>query len=150
MPQSFIMSVMGDIISRLRTAASEVLPRSPVLFAYLYGSWARGMGRQGSDVDVGVYLDDSIQEAHYLGESLRLAQVLADASGVGGIEVLVLNEADLPLRGRVVSERVILYSIDDTVRVRFETRSLDDFLDFELRGHPLRAALLRRMAGGSA
>ena len=91
-----------DSLDRLRGAAPGSLEGTPVLFAYLYGSLAEGRAGHASDVDVAVYLSPDVPSERYLDLSLQLAGTLSDASGVGGVEVLVLNEAPLPIRGRVV------------------------------------------------
>jgi len=40
--------------------APEILKNYPVLFGYLYGSYARGDVHPFSDVDIGIYLEDNI------------------------------------------------------------------------------------------
>src|SRR5918996_6061684 len=136
-----------DVFRRLREAASRALEGEPVVFAYLFGSQAKGKTHPRSDVDVAVYVEDSGPQDRYLDLRLKLPAGLERAR-VGNVEVLVLNEAPLPLKGRVVRERKILYSRDEAARVRFETRTLDDFLDFEIHARPLAQALLRATAEG--
>jgi predicted nucleotidyltransferase len=137
-----------DLVARLREAASRELEGSSVLFAYLFGSVATGRTRPGSDVDVGVVLEASVPTERYLELSLELARRLATASGVGGIEVVVLNAAPLPLRGRVVQERVVLFSRDEPFRVRFESKVTREFLDFQIHAEELDRELLRATAEG--
>ena len=119
-----------------------------MVLAYLFGSVATGRAREGSDVDVAVVLEPSLPPERYLELSLELARRLSTASGVGGIEVVVLNDAPLPLRGRAVSERVVLLSRDEPFRVRFESRVLREFLDFQIHAAPMDLELLRATAEG--
>ena len=137
-----------DLVARLREASHRELERSPVVLAYLFGSVATGRAREGSDVDVAVVLEPSLPPERYLELSLELARRLSTASGVGGIEVVVLNDAPLPLRGRAVSERVVLFSRDEPFRVRFESRVLREFLDFQIHAAPMDLELLRATAEG--
>ncbi|MBI2238334.1 MAG: nucleotidyltransferase domain-containing protein [Actinobacteria bacterium] len=138
---------MGDdILRRLREAAPDAFEGTGVLFAYLFGSVAREDIHPHSDVDVAVYLKPAGQDG--LTVSLRLADRLATASGVGGIEVTVLNHAPLPLRGRAVRERRVFYSRDEPTRVEFESRTLREFFDFEIHARALDRELLRRIADG--
>jgi len=119
-----------------------------VLVAYLFGSVATGRSRPGSDVDVAIVLEPSVPPERFLELSLEQARRLSTASGLGGIEVVVLNDAPLPLSGRVVSERVVLFSRDEPFRVRFEGKVLKEFLDFQIHAAPLDRDLLRATAEG--
>ena len=137
-----------DLVARLREAACRELERSPVRLAYLFGSVATGRARGGSDVDVAVVLEPSLPAERYVELSLELARRLSAASGVGGIEVVVLNDAPLPLLGRAVRERVVLFSRDEPFRVRFEGKVLKEFFDFQIHAAPMDRELLRAMAEG--
>lgn len=137
-----------DVVERLREAARRELIDAPVVLAYLFGSVATGRPRRGSDVDVAVLLDPSVPAERFLDLSLEIARRLSTASGVANIEVVVLNDAPLPLRGRAVRERVVLYSRDEPLRVRFEGKVLKEFLDFQIHAEALDRELLRATAEG--
>jgi len=62
--------------------------------------------------------------------------------------VLVLNDAPLPLVGRVIQQRRVLYSCDEPARVRFESLKLRQFFDFELTMGPLDRRFLEDIASG--
>lgn len=128
----------------LRTAARPVFDASPVSFAYLFGSAATGRTHARSDVDVAVHLPEA-RIADSLEVSLDLAGRLVEATRLP-VEVLVLNGTPLPLRGRVVRDRIVVYSRNEEARVAFESRTLDDFLDFDIHARRLDRALLERMA----
>jgi predicted nucleotidyltransferase len=109
-----------ELVGALRTAAAAVLPSLPVVFAYLYGSRTGDQSRPDSDVDVGIALGptDAAPEA----VASRTADALAAASGVGRIEVTVLDDAPIRFLGRVLRSRVVLYSRDEPARAEFESR----------------------------
>jgi predicted nucleotidyltransferase len=133
---------------RLQDAAARAFGDSPVLFAYLFGSVATGRNRVGSDVDVAVYLEPSVDPERFLDLRLSLAGRLAAAAGLGNIDLLILNEAPLRLRGRAIQQRAVLYSRDEPARVRFESRCLREFFDFELHARPLDRKFLQDIAEG--
>jgi predicted nucleotidyltransferase len=134
-------------IDRLRQSAEEVFRGSPVLFVYVFGSVARGTARAGSDVDGAVFVDPA-EPRDAADHSLALARRLSDASGVARVEVVILNDAPLPLRGRVVKERVVIYSRNEPVRVEFESLTLWEFFDFQIHARPLDERFLRDTAAG--
>ncbi len=114
-----------------------------VVFAYLFGSRARGDHRHSSDTDVAVLLDRSLG----LLERERLAGRLADALGVADVDLLVLNDAALELRGRVVQEGRPVFVADESRRVGFEVRTRSEYFDFLPTLQALTEAYLRRAAG---
>ncbi len=136
------------VFDELKGAAARLLPETPVVFAYLFGSHAAGRPHRFSDVDVAVLLDESVKQHDYLDRSLELAGNLADSSGVADVEVVVLNDAPLPLVGRVIQQRRVFYSRDEPGRVRFESLKLRQFFDFELTMGPLDRRFLEDIASG--
>jgi predicted nucleotidyltransferase len=120
------------VYERLKDAAPRAFEGTPVFFAYLFGSAATGRHHPASDVDVAVYLDSLRSPQDALDSSLDLANRLSRESRVGHIDLLVLNEAPLTVLGRVIKERKVLYSRDEPARVRFESRTLTEFFDFEI------------------
>lgn len=143
-----ICLVDQSVYQRLR-ASRDVFEREPIRFAYLFGSVATGRARPDSDVDVAVYLDSAVAPEDYLDCSIRLAGALSDFSGVGNIEVLVLNEAPLDLLGHAVTERLLLYSRDESFRVRYESLTLRQYWDWRVHADALDKELLRKIAEGS-
>jgi len=142
------MMAAMDSLDRLRKAAPGSFDGTPVAFAYLFGSVAEGRAGPASDVDVAVYLEPDVPSERDLDLSLELAGTLSEASGVGGIEVLVLNEAPLPIKGRVVRQRIVLFSRDEPARVAFESRTLREFFDFQIHAVPMDERMLREIAEG--
>jgi predicted nucleotidyltransferase len=135
-------------LSRLRDAAARAFDEQPVLFAYLFGSAATGQNRPGSDVDVAVYVEDAVAHDRYFDLRLVLPGRLASAARVGEVDVLVLNESPLPVRGRAVRDGIVIYSRDEPTRVRYEGRTLKEFFDYEIHGRPLDEQFLRDTAEG--
>jgi uncharacterized protein len=144
-----VASTGVDVYDTLRTAAGRVLDDEPVLFAYLFGSHARATPEAHSDVDVAVLLDDSVSPAGYLDLSLRMAGALERATGVGPVEALVvLNEAPLPLAGRIVNEGRVIYSRDEPRRCRYESLIFRQFTDFDQMARSLEEELIRAHSEG--
>lgn len=117
------------------------------MFAYLFGSTARGLDRPDSDIDIAVYLDPELSH-ETLEISLNLSQQLSTALGLRPVEVTTLNDAPLPLRGRAVSERQTIYSRDEPLRVRFESETMRQFLDFQFHAKAMDEQFLRDTAEG--
>jgi hypothetical protein len=142
--------MMADMheLDRLREAGPGSLEGTPVLFAYVFGSVAEGRAGPASDVDVAVFVEPDVPSERYVDLSLELARRLAEGSGVGRIEVLVLNDAPLPIKGRAVRHRIVLFSRDEPARVAFESLTLREFFDFQIHAVPMDQQMLREIAEG--
>jgi predicted nucleotidyltransferase len=109
-----------------------------VVLCYLFGSMARGETGPLSDVDIGVlFLRDS-DAAH--GE---LMDSLCRALQTDRVDLVLLNQAPMPLRYRVIQDGKLLHCVDNRLRERFESETVMHYLDFK----PLRDAAFRTAHG---
>lgn len=106
--------------------AEPVLQAAEVQAAYLFGSRAQGTARASSDVDVAVLAGRHVG----LLEEQDLAARLADRLGVDDVDVVVLDRAELSLRGAVVQEGRLVYAGDEPARVAFEVRTRSEYFDY--------------------
>jgi predicted nucleotidyltransferase len=138
---------MTEVAERLRQAAAVVFADSPVLFAYLYGSHAKGRPGARSDVDVAAFFESHDQAT--LDLALRLASQLERISGVGPVDpLLILNDAPIAVAGRVVQEGELIFSRDEPARVRHASLTLRQFHDFKIHETRSTRERLQRIAGG--
>jgi len=104
-----------------------------VVAVYLYGSTARGDGREGSDVDVGAFLEGGKKVLiSWPPTEVVLEERLSRSTGLP-VEVHVLNSAPLELLGRVLEQGVLVFSGDEVARVRLEVAIRGQYLDFKPR-----------------
>lgn len=136
------------MVSALRSSAAAAFRGQPVRFAYLFGSQVTGRARADSDVDVAVQLDDDQPAGRYLDLQLELARRLADVGAPGPVQVVIMNDAPLPLLGRIVASHEVIYSADEPARVAFESRIFREFGDFEISFRGLDRELLGQIAAG--
>ncbi|CAN5675414.1 MAG: nucleotidyltransferase domain-containing protein [Actinomycetota bacterium] len=123
----------------------ERLARAGVTAAYLFGSRATGTHTAASDADVAVLMAHGGRMLT-LAERSGLANAFADALEAPDADLVVLNEAPLELRGRVVREGRLLYRGDEAHRVRFEVDTLSRWLDVEPTVREQDRAYLARVA----
>lgn len=123
----------------------ERLARAGVAAVYLFGSRAKGTHTPVSDADVAVLMPQGSRRLT-LAERSSLANAFADELGAPDADLVVLNEAPLELRGRVVQEGRPLYRADEPGRVRFEVDTLSRWLDVEPTVREQDRAYLARVA----
>ena len=110
--------------------APAVLKTRPVVLSYLYGSYARGDVHLFSDIDIGIYLETTTLETT-LDIELSLGLEFDDIIGEGcNVDVRSINHMALMMKGKIVTEGMLLYSRDDPFRVEFETSVRKAYFDF--------------------
>jgi predicted nucleotidyltransferase len=100
-----------------------------VVAVYLFGSAARGPSGAGSDVDVGV-LFERTPPRRLDGARFQLEGDLERVVG-GPVDLVVLNEAPVDLRSRVLRDGRLLVDRDRAARIAFEVRTRNEAFDLE-------------------
>ncbi len=133
------------VYERLRAGASEAFAGTPVQFAYLFGSQARGRAGPASDVDLAVHLGGTPAS---LALHLELVRRVHAATGIE-TEIVVLDEAPLRLIERVLRDGRLIFSADEPVRVCYESTMRRVCADFAIHADPLDNALIRATSSGA-
>lgn len=118
-------------LEQVREAVRRVLEEEPrVAAAYAYGSRVRGRPLPFSDVDLAlVTREGGAPDDPLFAE--RLSARIATRLGTGvEVDAHLAEGLPLPVRGRVVTEGVLLYERDPVRRVRFETSTRRLYFDF--------------------
>jgi predicted nucleotidyltransferase len=123
------MPLPAEIEQRLATLGAVLEAQPAVRFAYVFGGAGRGELRPLSDVDVAVYLDDTVDPVQ---ARLDLIGVVTRHLGSDAVDLVVLNGAPTALLGRILLSRRVIAENDPFLRHRFESLSLRQFLDFRL------------------
>jgi predicted nucleotidyltransferase len=105
--------------------------RRHVLFAYLFGSHARGQAGPLSDVDTAIFLDNSVAFDRYFDERLEMTGGVMDVLGVDEVDVAILNQTPIALNYRVVRDGVVLLCRDRNARLHWEAMTRSRYFDFK-------------------
>ncbi len=116
----------------MENITKELQKEPEVLFAYLFGSYAKGIQDDKSDIDIAIYIqDENILEKDPLYPSrlaIKLEKALAEKRT---LDVRVLNGSTLRFRSQVLRYGKLLFSKDEKERIEFETTSLAHYYDFK-------------------
>ena len=138
------MSTSIDIEGKLR---GYFAGQDDVSLAYLFGSHAANRPGPLSDVDVGVVLDDGFPPSEFLVRRLELIRELQRVLG-HEVDVVVLNEATPLLAHRAIAQGKVVFSSNETFRVRFETKRVAEYLDTAYLRDEYNRALEKRAIEG--
>ncbi|MGB9721558.1 MAG: type VII toxin-antitoxin system MntA family adenylyltransferase antitoxin [bacterium] len=137
---------LKQISDEIRTEIIEILKKrlenEPLLFVYLFGSFA--IGSSFNDVDVAVFVDTKkLSSKPLLDYELELEQRLSDTLKGYKVDVRVLNEAPLSFRYQVIKTGLPIIIYDEDAMVDFETLTYSLYFDFAL----FRKAYLKEVLG---
>lgn len=117
-----------DFLQRLR-GFFAACPEEDLSAVWLFGSFARGDARAGSDVDLAVLYRRSLAatfEALPLRLEGEIERLLRRTT-----QVVVMNSAPADLRARVLRDGVLLVDRDPSLRIRFEVRTRNEWFDIQ-------------------
>ena len=135
--------------AQLTDALADFLVQQPdVRLAYLFGSQAQGRAHALSDVDVAVLLAAQLSPSEQGRARLRLTSDLMTLLHREDVDVVVLNQAPLLLRHRVLRDGRLLCVIDDRERARFAAETYRDYLDCRYMYDMLDEAMFTRLREG--
>jgi len=137
--------VQVAIDTMLQAQMAAVFEGHGVVFAYLFGSQARGETGPLSDIDIGVYFGAAIASEERFDAHLAVLGELSDLFKTDAVDVVVLNDAPPLLAHRILKEGRLLFSADDKVRVEFETTAVLKYLDWK----PYLEKYARQVFGGA-
>jgi predicted nucleotidyltransferase len=135
--QRLVSRSSGSTSSRYTAAVRSIAERVAEVFAtqpniaavYLFGSTARGTTNDSSDVDIGVLFTQPPSPT-LSGPRLTIEGALERALGVA-VDLVVLNDAPVDLRTRVLRDGQLLIDRDRSARIAFEVRSRNEAFDLE-------------------
>ena len=131
-----------DIESLIPPAAAYLKSNSRIIFAYFFGSLAKGKPQPLSDVDIAVYLK---QGANVVECKLAILGKLIDILQTDEIDLIVLNTANLPLIMNILKSKKVIVDKEPFARHIFESLAMRKYFDFSIKE---KAILQRRYLHG--
>lgn len=125
---SFTLKTMDK---RLIRQLLEVFRRHKIVFAYLFGSQAKGKTGGLSDIDLAVYFSEEVPAKDYFKARLALLGDLVFLFKKENIDLVVLNEAPPLLAHRILKHGRLIFSDDEKIRVEYETKAVLKYLDWK-------------------
>ena len=105
---------------------------SYIAAAYLFGSYASGKTSPMSDVDIAILLEDNAPKGRkLLDEEDYLSYRIAVALQVKEVDIIEINKQGLIFIHNVLKNSKLIYDADSDFRVRFVTKIISDYCDFE-------------------
>ncbi|HAG42750.1 type VII toxin-antitoxin system MntA family adenylyltransferase antitoxin [Clostridium sp. Marseille-QA1073] len=91
-------------------------------FIYLFGSFAKGEGREDSDIDVAIHVDGKIDEYELFTLANELSFIVKR-----DVQLINLKNISTVFSAQIVGTREIIYSIEENKRIEYEIRAFKDY-----------------------
>ena len=108
-------------------ASTYFSSREDILFAYLFGSHAKGVATNMSDVDIAVY---SLDEKCDGDSRLDMLHALSTTLKTEKLDLVILNTAPITLAFRILQNHILLIDREPLRRHRFESLAMRKYFDF--------------------
>jgi hypothetical protein len=129
----------NEAADRLRAVFAA---RPAVRGAYVFGSVAAERTWSGSDLDLGIVVDEAAWDPS---DKVPLIGECMDAARRDRVDLVVLNDAPLVLQFEAVRPNVVLYAADDFEPGAFSSKVLRMYWDFRPHLRRQRKAYKRRL-----
>ena len=101
-----------------------------IKLAYLFGSVAKGKEGKLSDVDIAIFLDESLSKKERFYLQLKVTSELTSILKTDRVDLIVMNNAPLLLKYNIIKYGKILKE-DIETKVGVESGILSDYLDMK-------------------
>jgi predicted nucleotidyltransferase len=101
-----------------------------VIFAYLFGSFAQKKVRPFSDIDIALFLERELTPEQIVAAKKEIYSHLVDILGTEYLDLVILNQASLPLAARVLQSKKIIVDKNPFLRHQYESLTLRKYFDF--------------------
>jgi len=122
----FFKSIKQFII---KNKLQKILDKYPIVFAYVFGSYAKERSGLLSDFDIAIFINPKIE----INKRDKIRFDIKDdiEKFLKKTDVVVLNEAEPFLEKEVVYDGKVLYAKDDNARRHYEANAIGRWLDWE-------------------
>ncbi|TQD27008.1 nucleotidyltransferase domain-containing protein [Methanolobus vulcani] len=102
-----------------------------VELAYLFGSVAEDTAGPLSDVDIGVYLSETLTEKERIYKRIDLINELSDLLKSDKLDLIVINDTGYVLNFEIIRPNVLIFSRHEGMRVDVECYIMSMYLDWK-------------------
>jgi len=118
--------IKDDVLKLIPDAEIYLKSREDILFAYLFGSFAKDTAGLFSDLDIAVYLSGN----KFSEKRMEILGDLIDIFKTDEIDLVILNTAPLTLRMKILQHKRLLADNAPFIRHTYESVTIRSYFDF--------------------
>ena len=112
-----------DIIKR---TVDILIKYEDIIFAYIFGSYAKGNIRENSDMDIAIYLKNNVDTSVYLDMKMKLSENIKRE-----VDLVILNSATPLLKYEIYKNNILLFTHDKTIESKYKVKTLFEYNDIK-------------------
>jgi len=112
----------------IRIAGEYFTKRDDVIFAYLFGSYAKDTQTDLSDIDIAIYMKPDLK--YPSSDKLEIVSNLSSLLKTDRIDLVIMNQAPTSLISRILAYKIILVDKEPHKRHAFESLNMRKGFDF--------------------
>lgn len=124
--------------------------REDIIALYLFGSRAKDVAGPLSDIDIAILLKEGLGKEAYKEKEPFYWGKTNETLHTDEVSFVLLNIAPLTIRYGVITDSKVLYSKDESSRLSFEERVIDEYMDFKLILDEYDREFLKQIKEGTA
>lgn len=97
-----------------------------VVFAVIFGSYASGKHKKGSDIDVGIFFRKPPEGLELFNFINRLSDLIDK-----DVDIVVLNKASAFIRHQIMKNKIVLVVKDRTIYRLFREKTISDYDEYK-------------------
>lgn len=97
-----------------------------IIFAYIFGSYAKDNIRKDSDIDIAIYLNSEINPRTYLDMKMDLSENLKRE-----VDLVILNDATPLLKYEIYKKNILLFTRNKTIETGYKVKTLFEYNDMK-------------------
>ena len=114
----------------IRIAGEYLAERDDIIFAYLFGSYAKETQTHLSDIDIAIYIKP---KPKYPGDDkLEIVSNLSSLLITNKIDLIILNQAPTSLISRIIANKIVVVDKEPFKRHTFESLNMRKGFDFSI------------------
>ncbi len=120
-----------------------------IKLAYLFGSVAQNKTGKLSDVDLAIYLDDSLNKKEKLDLKLKFISEIENIIKNNRLDMVIMNDAPIALNFEIIKANYPLLIRDEDLKVSLEQYIMSRYLDRQYYDQRWAKNLLNKLTEGS-
>ena len=116
----------SDEMDIIKNCRDILIQYEDIIFAFIFGSYAKGNIREDSDIDIAIYLKDNMNTYEYLDMKMELSEALKRE-----VDLVILNDATPLLRYEIYKNNILIFTHDKDMENRYKVKILFEYNDMK-------------------
>ncbi len=116
------------LLTKIENLKTALIQQEDIIFAYLFGSYATGKFHKKSDIDIAVFLKESV-DVDFFYRKLELIDLVSAIIKKNKIDIVILNQATPFVVHSVLKTGKLLFCKNEKVRISFEVKNMREYME---------------------